>query len=205
MTTFRIFTVLMLAAGLSICVTANAAIPDAAGIIHGCYNSTNGTQRIIDTALESCKNGETAIQWNQVGTQGPPGPRGPQGVAGTSQAYTADNSHVIDTKLAATQDLVGLSGLPAGTYLVWATVSDMDFGQDDVSCDLRENGTVIQVDDLGQSHFTVDNGTSTTVVAAVAAPANTSFIVGCGRAEGIFGGPPVVSGRVIALKIDTLN
>jgi hypothetical protein len=198
----------MLGAGLSMCEVANAGIPDAAGIIHGCYNSTNGSQRIIDTVLESCKKGEVPIQWNQVGIQGPQGPQGPQGapgLPGTSQAYSADNSHVIDTKAAATQELVGVSGLPAGVYLVWATVSDMDFGQDDVVCDLTQNGNPIQVDDLGQSHFSVSVGTSATIVAAVSASTVTSFIVGCGRVEGIIGGPPVIAGRVIVLKIDALN
>jgi len=71
-----------------------ATIPDAAGIIHGCYNATNGSQRIIDTSLQSCKTNEVPIQWNQTGppgpvgaqgpqgTQGPPGPQGPQGSPG---------------------------------------------------------------------------------------------------------------------------
>src|SRR4029079_18034594 len=61
---------------------AFGSVPDASGVIHGCYNSTNGTQRIIDTAVASCKIGETAIQWNQTGPQGPPRPAGPQGPQG---------------------------------------------------------------------------------------------------------------------------
>src|SRR5512140_3773448 len=106
-----------------LCLMAPAAFasnPDASGVIHGCYNSINGTQRIIDTAVASCKIGETPIQWNQTGpqgpqgptgTQGPQGPQGPQGAqgpqgiqglqgpkgdtgpAGSSRVYWASNSH----------------------------------------------------------------------------------------------------------------
>src|SRR4029450_8522866 len=40
--------------GLSV-QQVEAAIPDASGVIHGCYNTTNGTQRLIDPATDSCK------------------------------------------------------------------------------------------------------------------------------------------------------
>jgi hypothetical protein len=43
-----------------------ATIPDAAGVIHGCYNASNGNQRIIDTSVESCKKNEVPIQWSQT-------------------------------------------------------------------------------------------------------------------------------------------
>ena len=71
---------------------AFASIPDASGVIHGCYNTTNGSQRIIDTAVASCKIGETAIQWNQTGPQGPQGPTGPQGPPGPTGQSGAQNS-----------------------------------------------------------------------------------------------------------------
>ncbi len=60
-----------------------ATIPDAAGIIHGCYNATNGSQRIIDTSLQSCKTNEVPIQWSQTGPPGPVGAQGPQGPQGS--------------------------------------------------------------------------------------------------------------------------
>lgn len=50
---------------------AVASIPDASGVIHGCYLTSGnpnvrGALRIIDTgAGESCASGEAAIQWNQ--------------------------------------------------------------------------------------------------------------------------------------------
>src|SRR5207237_955822 len=112
-----------------------ASIPDANGVIHGCYNITNGSQRVIDTAVDSCKPGETAIQWNQTGPQGPQGlqgpqgpqglqgPQGPQGLqgpqgpvgpkgdtgpAGSGQVYYAVNSHEIESD-STWQQVVGLS------------------------------------------------------------------------------------------------
>lgn len=62
---------------------ALAAIPDAAGVIHGCYQNTNGDLRVIDSSTGSgCKTSETAIQWSQTGPQGAVGPQGPVGPAG---------------------------------------------------------------------------------------------------------------------------
>ena len=129
---------------------AFASIPDASGVIHGCYNSTNGTQRIIDTAVASCKIGETAIQWNQTGpqgpqgSQGPQGPQGPQGAqgaqgpqgiqgvqgpkgdtgpAGSSHVYWASNSHEVEQEDELIyHPIVGLSGLPAGWYVFATTI-----------------------------------------------------------------------------------
>ena len=61
---------------------AYASIPDANGVIHGCYNHVNGNTRIIDTATSSCKHPEVAVQWGQQGPSGPAGSAGSQGVAG---------------------------------------------------------------------------------------------------------------------------
>ena len=52
------------------------------GVINGCYKSQNGQLRVIDPATDHCLPSETAISWNQTGTQGPPGPTGPQGPTG---------------------------------------------------------------------------------------------------------------------------
>jgi hypothetical protein len=70
---------LLLSTGL-----ASASIPDASGVIHGCY-AKGGDFRVIDAPREQCRVGEKAVQWNQVGPQGPAGavgPAGPQGQGG---------------------------------------------------------------------------------------------------------------------------
>jgi hypothetical protein len=51
----------LIAAGTS----AWASIPDADGVIHGCFKTASGDLRIIDAATESCAGNETAISWNQ--------------------------------------------------------------------------------------------------------------------------------------------
>jgi hypothetical protein len=61
---------------------ALATIPAAGGTISGCFKNNSGDLRVIDVPAESCKNGETAIQWNQSGPRGAPGPQGTQGDPG---------------------------------------------------------------------------------------------------------------------------
>ena len=62
-----------------------AAVPDSAGVIHGCRNA-NGGLRIIDTeASGACGGGEIPLNWSQSGPAGPAGSAGaagPQGPAG---------------------------------------------------------------------------------------------------------------------------
>jgi hypothetical protein len=76
----------LLAAGV-----AYATIPDAGGVIHGCYAKTSqgqaqpGQLRVIDTGLgQSCQPNENAVSWNQKGVKGATGPQGPVGQQGTS-------------------------------------------------------------------------------------------------------------------------
>src|SRR4051812_6524899 len=52
------------------------------GVIHGCYERESGHLRIIDATQKDCKGHEVAIEWNQVGPQGPAGAVGPQGAVG---------------------------------------------------------------------------------------------------------------------------
>jgi hypothetical protein len=66
-----------------------ASIPDASGVIHGCYNNSlahgnlTGALRVIDTAKVNgnCASWETALNWGQGGT-GAAGPSGPTGATG---------------------------------------------------------------------------------------------------------------------------
>jgi hypothetical protein len=51
---------------------AFAAIPDSNGTIHGCYQKTNGTLRVVD-ASSDCRSSELGLDWNQKGPPGPPG------------------------------------------------------------------------------------------------------------------------------------
>jgi hypothetical protein len=64
---------------------AIGAIPDSAGVIHGCYTKTGGKLSVIDTeAGKSCKKNQISLNWNQTGPQGPPGQTGLPGPTGPS-------------------------------------------------------------------------------------------------------------------------
>src|SRR6266487_2551186 len=75
-------------AALTLGSLAFAAIPDATGVIHGCYDAT-GHLRVTDNDTnlsKACTSKETPLNWNQ---QGPKGDRGP------SNAYTETGSKAI--------------------------------------------------------------------------------------------------------------
>ena len=57
-----------------------AGIPNADGVIQGCYNQT-GRLRVVEDATQ-CLATETALTWHQRGPRGPAGPQGLQGVPG---------------------------------------------------------------------------------------------------------------------------
>jgi hypothetical protein len=66
---------------------AYASIPDAAGVIHGCYQKVNGQLRVIDTSRGgTCSPSENALSWNQTGPTGAQGPTGPTGAKGATGA-----------------------------------------------------------------------------------------------------------------------
>jgi hypothetical protein len=49
--------------------------------IDACYQKATGAVRVIDPT-QSCRSSETAISWNQVGSDGPSGDTGAQGIQG---------------------------------------------------------------------------------------------------------------------------
>jgi hypothetical protein len=61
---------------------AFATIPDAGGVIHGCFTKSGGTLRVIDATVTNCKATEMSLNWNQSGQPGLPGPQGPKGDTG---------------------------------------------------------------------------------------------------------------------------
>jgi hypothetical protein len=98
---------------------ALATIPDAAGVLHGCYMKSSGQLRVIDNAVSGCKPNETAISWNAQGPPGVPGTPGDDGERGPSDAFYVDQrgsfaSQSLDP--ATFKTLVRLT-LPAGTFV----------------------------------------------------------------------------------------
>jgi hypothetical protein len=109
---------------------AYASIPDSGGVIHGCYQKTNGSLRVIDTeAGGKCSSGENSLSWNQTG---PAGPRGP------SDAYLASDLGKPIGPSGTT--LVSLT-LPAGNYTLIAKTGVYDPSTADIVDCLLEAGT----------------------------------------------------------------
>lgn len=67
---------------------AAAAIPDqATGAFTGCYNTTSGSLRLIDTARnQKCASSEAQVSWSQTGPKGATGAAGAAGAAGADGA-----------------------------------------------------------------------------------------------------------------------
>jgi hypothetical protein len=66
---------------------AVASIPESNGTIHGCYKTSDGKLRVIDSNA-TCSSGETPLNWSQTGPKGDagePGPAGEDGVSGYEQ------------------------------------------------------------------------------------------------------------------------
>jgi hypothetical protein len=68
-------------------VSTWASVPDSSGVIHGCYRSSTGTLKILDTSKhKTCASGSHEISWNQTGPTGAKGPRGHKGAKGDAGA-----------------------------------------------------------------------------------------------------------------------
>ena len=66
-------------------IFASALIPDPEGVIHACYQRSDGDIHIVaDSSM--CKKNEVAISWNQKGPIGATGPTGQTGPAGATGA-----------------------------------------------------------------------------------------------------------------------
>ena len=118
---------------------AYATIPDAGGVIHGCYQKKQGTFRVIDTdQSQTCSSSETSLDFNQTGPQGQPGTTGATGPTGATGAtgatgptgpsdvwsvdgYDAGNKNVPPAP--SEEILATTSTLPAGSYFVQAETS----------------------------------------------------------------------------------
>jgi Collagen triple helix repeat (20 copies) len=95
---------------------AYATIPDAAGLIHGCYKTQNGQLRVIDSG--NCGPSETQLTWSQIGpagphgatgAEGPAGPEGPEGPAGP-QGPPGPSGTLAWAHVAADGTVLGSSG-----------------------------------------------------------------------------------------------
>ena len=88
---------------------AYASIPDANGVIHGCYRKTTG-ELIVATSDKGCEEGWKPLDWSQsgpTGLTGPTGPTGPTGVTGPTGPTGALSSAYVDAFVSTTQPVAG--------------------------------------------------------------------------------------------------
>jgi hypothetical protein len=97
-------------AAAAVAGAAYATIPDGGGVIHGCYQKSGGSLRVIDASVTGCSSKETSLNWNVQGLQGPAGVQGQQGAQGPA----------------------GPPG-PAGATMVWSESAYPSFPANDVS------------------------------------------------------------------------
>jgi hypothetical protein len=187
-------------ATLGLVAFAQAAIPGADGVINGCYNKTTGNLRVVDSG-SPCTNAESALSWNQAGTQGQPGPQGPQGPSGSSHAYRAVGSSLLPSDSGV--NLAGVHNLPAGSYVVMVSVSVYQSYTYPIICDLRRaDGSVLAIP-VGYTGWpeASDGRTTTAMVTAVNLPTGGSIIVRCSTQPEASN----ASAEIVAMKVDALN
>lgn len=102
---------------------AYSSIPDAQGVIHGCYDNANGTLRVIDTDGSGlCRGGETALDWNQQGQPGLTGHTGPPGPAGVALTYGKSAQGPVALPSPGQVKTIATLSVPAGSYAIFAKI-----------------------------------------------------------------------------------
>ncbi|HEX4323538.1 MAG TPA: hypothetical protein VHZ77_02790 [Gaiellaceae bacterium] len=139
---------------------AYATIPDASGVIHGCYKKgppdkkappppDSGALRVVDTDKgQACSNAEIPLDWNQTGPQGSQGPQGPAGPTGPSDVWSVDgyDAGLKNLPFSTPEDLATTSTLPAGSYFVQAETEAENISSlsTDYVCDLVGSSSTYQ-------------------------------------------------------------
>ena len=146
---------------------AYASIPDSSGVVHGCFNQTNGQLRVFDPESGPkpgpCTSNERPLDWNQIGQQGPQGTQGVQGPAGSQgpkgDPATIDNLSTTvvskDFPIGTFDNEEGVVTCPAGSVV---TGGSFWFGDGDVPLS-QPSGNGWRVDAssgfFDPDHFTV--------------------------------------------------
>jgi hypothetical protein len=202
---------------------AYAAIPGSGGVYTACMLKHVGTLRLIDTSLPSsnpmshCSTTfETQVSWNQTGQQGQQGPQGPkgdigpQGPAGADGLSHADyDANTLTVNDGFKQRVVGLSGLPAGTYLVWATVRSVS-GSDTAFCQLDNNSSALDNSSApissADSASRIEESKATSFTGVVTIAGADVVGVNCiSEAGAVTQNESTIAAAITAVKLDSLN
>jgi hypothetical protein len=124
--------VILLGSGVVLAVGAGiaiASIPDASGVIHACYKTSQGQTRIVQSAAD-CNPSETAVQWSQTGVAGPAGPPGPPGPTGPQ----GPTGPVGPTGPAGPAGPQGPPGTPGLSFLAGSSGGALSTGNNGAGC-----------------------------------------------------------------------
>jgi hypothetical protein len=182
---------------------------------------------------KKCASNETPLNWNQQGPQGPAGPAGPAGPtgptgptsptgptgpsgptgptgatgpAGTSNGYATSNTRTIDSTDPNNQEqLIGLSGLPSGDYMVWLTITNLS--GDTARCHIFSGSQTIEPTGPTLSWPLSREGDTVTITGFVKdAPSNASILATCYDYDaGLTVNGPVLAANMEALPLTTLQ
>jgi hypothetical protein len=210
---FWIVAAIVAVAGAAAAV-ANAAIPDASGVIRACYKNS-GDLRVIDEG-EACKNNETLLTWGQTGPAGPQGPRGDQGPVGPQGPQgepgpASNNSAAMATTDYAEVPQDAAVTLRAGTYFV---IGVAEYYSDDSSSGFNSQCTFwrdavgfddggVHIGGVGDSAIFSgkdDEQGQVTLITTTTLPADGSIIFHCDADNAA-----KVVGRIITIKVDGVN
>jgi hypothetical protein len=187
---------------------AYATIPDAGGVIHGCYLKNGGALRVTDDAVAGCAKNETSLNWNETGPQGPQGPQGPpglqgpqgpqgaQGPVGPSDAYQDTNGTVgIPQNTTVVLDKVTL---PGGDYVISGSANLVDIQNDAVvQCWLRLNGN-----NSSKAWEKIEAVETLSVADAMSLPNGGTIDVACTTADANLSSD---SSRLVAIRVGALH
>ena len=185
-------------------------IPGWSGTTWTCADDQNTTYSGTDfaTSGQDCPTGQFATGIDTSGKLKCSAP-----AASTApDAYFATNSHIIDADEVSNpneQDFVTLSGLPAGTYLVWGEVQNRragNFNDEYLYCDFKTgDGQLLQPApgpfDVFSSN-SADATDSATQTDEVTLPSNGELILSCGTSSS---GNAEAYGTITALKVNPAN
>jgi hypothetical protein len=121
-----------------------ASIPDASGVIHGCYKRVSGALRVIDDAVARCDANEEQLSWNQQGAPGSAGPSGPQGPEGPPGP--------AGSRLLASAAGAGFTSVPCTNTAVAGPVHSVAFTKESDASRLR-------ISYADAAHFILDENT----------------------------------------------
>jgi len=127
-----------------------AAIPDANGVIHGCYqytttNGNYGKLRVFDTAKGGgCNSLEKPLNWNQKGPTGPRGTTGPTGPGASEFVRLAADWHRDEISTTTSHTLYNKTvTVPAGMQTLYVEVTgqadDHDSAVQTLTCTVDGN------------------------------------------------------------------